>query len=64
MVALGKSRTEEARTVERARIVLACLDGKESQQVAREPRVSIPTGSKWRARFLQQGIKSRPIAAW
>lgn len=57
LVAASKSRTEEARTVERARIVLACLDGKEIQQVARELRVSIPTVSKWRTRFSQQGMK-------
>ena len=31
MTALSKSRTAEARTVERARIVLACLEGKEIQ---------------------------------
>jgi transposase len=57
LVAASKSRTEEARTVERARIVLACLDGKEMQQVAHELRVSIPTISKWRARFSQQGMR-------
>jgi transposase len=57
LVAASKSRTEEARTVERARIVLACLDGKEMQQVAHELGVSIPTVSKWRARFSQQGMR-------
>jgi len=31
--------------VERARIILACLEGKEIQQVARELRVSIPSVS-------------------
>jgi len=36
LVALAKSRTEEAQAVERARIILACLKGKEIQQVARE----------------------------
>ena len=36
LVALVKSRTAEARAVERARIILACLEGKEIQQVARE----------------------------
>lgn len=57
LVTTSKSRTEEARAVERARIVLACLEGKEIQQVARELRVSIPTVSKWRRRFLEQGWK-------
>jgi transposase len=55
LVATSKSRTEEARTVERARIVLACLDGKEIQQGARELGGSTPTVSQWRARFSQRG---------
>lgn len=42
--------------VERARIVLACLEGKEIQQVARETGASIPTVSKWRKRFAQSGV--------
>jgi transposase len=42
--------------VERARIVLACLEGKEIQQVAREIGTSIPTVSKWRRRFAQDGL--------
>ena len=42
--------------VERARIVLACLEGKEIQQVARETGASIPTVSKWRRRFSQDGV--------
>jgi len=41
---------------ERARIVLACLEGKEIQQVAREMGASIPTVSKWRRRFSQDGV--------
>jgi transposase len=44
--------------VERARIILACLEGKEIQQVAREIGASIPTVSKWRRRFAQQGLSS------
>ena len=36
LVSLTKSRTVEAHAVERARIILACLEGKEIQQVARE----------------------------
>jgi transposase len=57
LVAITKSRTAEARAVERARIVLACLEGKEIQQVARELRVSIPTVSKWRQRFSLWGLR-------
>src|SRR5215210_5915823 len=57
LVAITKSRTEEVRTVERARIILACLEGKEIQQVARELGVSIPTVSKWRRRFALWGLR-------
>ena len=57
MVAISKSRTEEARDVERARIILGCLQGKEIQQVAKELRVSVPTVSKWRQRFGLWGLR-------
>jgi transposase len=63
LVATSKSRTEEARAVERARIILACMQGMEIQQVAQELRVSIPTVSKWRRRFSQyglDGLRDRP----
>ena len=42
LVDISKSRIEEARAVERARIILACLEGKEIQQVAVELGVSDP----------------------
>ncbi len=54
---MTKSRTEEARAVERARIILACLEGKEIQQVARELGTSIPTVTKWRRRFSRWGLR-------
>jgi transposase len=57
LVAIVKSRTAEARDVERARIILACLEGKEIQQVARELGVSIPTVTKWRQRFALWGVR-------
>ena len=57
LVAIVKSRTEEARTVERAKIILASLEGKEVQQVAQELGVSIPTVSKWRRRFALWGVR-------
>jgi DNA-binding NarL/FixJ family response regulator len=46
LLTTSKSRTEEARAVERARIVLACLKGKEIQEVARELKTSVPTVAK------------------
>src|SRR5580698_1111970 len=57
LVALTKSRIGEARAVERARIILACLEGKEIQQVAGELDVSIPTVAKWRQRFAVWGLR-------
>jgi transposase len=56
LVAISRSRTQEARMVERARIILACLEGKEIQQVARDLGASIPTVSKWRKRFAHYGL--------
>jgi transposase len=57
LIAVVKSRTAEARDVERARIILACLEGKEIQEVARELTVSIPTVTKWRQRFALWGLR-------
>jgi transposase len=57
LIAMSRSRTEEARMVERARVILVCLEGKEIQQVARQMGLSIPTVSKWRSRFVRQGIR-------
>ena len=37
----------------RARIVLACAEGRSNKQVAARERVSQPTVGKWRARFLE-----------
>ena len=67
LVAITKSRIEEARAVERAKIILACLAGKEIQQVARELEVSIPTVTKWRKRFAltreqEAAVKARSFA--
>jgi transposase len=47
----------EAHAVERARIILACLEGKEIQQVAGELGVSVATVSKWRQRFCLWGLR-------
>ena len=65
LVALTKSRTTEARAVERARIILACLEGKEIQQVARERRVSYPLRFQMAPTLLAMGAErtTRPVAA-
>jgi len=53
----GSAVTAEARVIERARIILACLEGKQIQQVARELKVSVRSVSKWRQRFSFGGVK-------
>ena len=50
--------------VERARIILACLEGKEIQQLARELRISIPSVSKWRQRFSPWGLVRFATGCW
>jgi hypothetical protein len=47
LVALARSRTEEARLVERARIVLACLEGKRNDAGGRELGVRPNTVGLW-----------------
>jgi hypothetical protein len=53
---LARSRTEEARLVERAKIVLAWLEGKRNDQVSRELGMRPNTVGLWRKRFAALGI--------
>lgn len=53
---LARSRTAEARLVERAKMVLACLDGKRNAEVARELGVRPNTVGLWRIRFVAKGM--------
>src|SRR5215831_3543530 len=53
---LARSRTEPARRVERARIILACLSGEPQAQIAARLGTRPNTVSKWRIRFAAQGI--------
>jgi transposase len=55
-MSLARSRSAEARLVERAKIVLACLDGKRNDEVARELGVRPNTVGLWRTRFVAKGI--------
>src|ERR1017187_9058057 len=54
--ALAASQTESKQTVERARIILGCLDGKRVATVADECGTRSNTVIKWRQRFVQQGL--------
>jgi transposase len=52
---LAHSRTAEARTVERARIILAAADGLNPSDAARQTGLSRPTVYTWIKRFNAQG---------
>lgn len=56
LVRLSKSRTDEARLVERARMVLGCLSGKRNDEVAAQLGVRAGTVGAWRKRFAQEGL--------
>jgi hypothetical protein len=53
---LARSRSEEARLVERAKIILACLGGKRNDEVSREVGVRPNTVGLWRKRFAVGGM--------
>lgn len=53
---LGSSRTEQARLVERAKIVLGCLAGERNDQIAARMKLQANTVAMWRKRFMEGGI--------
>jgi len=53
---LASSRTESKQTVERARMILGCLDGQRVASVARRCATRSNTVIKWRQRFVQMGL--------
>ena len=55
---LSASRTEQARLVERAKIVLSCLAGERNDQIASRMKLQSNTVATWRKRFTQGGIKA------
>src|SRR4030043_1128145 len=52
----SRSRTQEARLVERARIILKCLDGDSVMEIARSLKIRPNTVIDWRRRFEKEGI--------
>jgi transposase len=53
----AQSRTTEARLVERAQIILKCLDGGGGAEIARHLRIRPNTVIEWRRRFEHEGVK-------
>ena len=53
---LSASRTEQARLVERARIVLGCVAGERNDAIGARLGLQANTVATWRKRFLTHGI--------
>ena len=53
---LARARSEPARVVERAQIVLLAAAGLENKQIARRMDIMPETAARWRGRFLEGGI--------
>jgi transposase len=54
---LARSRTEPIHRVQRAQIILACLEGEPQAQIATRLGIRPNTVSKWRLRFAEQGME-------
>lgn len=52
----ASSRTMEARLVERAKIIIGCLEGKKIKDIAKELNIRPNTVIDWRRRFESEGI--------
>lgn len=53
---ITRSHSAERRSVERAKIILACAEGKQNQEIALDCRMSLSRISKWRSRFAKEGM--------
>ncbi len=51
------SRTEEVRMVERAKIIIKCLEGERVHKIAKDLHIRPNTVIQWRRRFERDGIK-------
>lgn len=56
LIAWSRSKTMEARLVERARMVLGCIQGEPVSQIARRLRIRPNTVIDWRFRFEREGL--------
>src|SRR5882757_7395252 len=54
---LARSQSVALRLVERANIILQAAEGKQDQEIAAALAVGRHTVARWRARFLQYGIR-------
>lgn len=52
-----RSRTEEVRMAERAKIILKCLEGERVHRIAKDLHIRPNTVIEWRRRFEKDGIK-------
>ncbi|TKB78529.1 MAG: helix-turn-helix domain-containing protein, partial [Nitrospira sp.] len=52
----ARSRTQEARLVERAKIIMYCVQGHSISDIARSLRVRPNTVIDWRRRFDREGV--------
>ena len=53
---LSRSRSSEARLVERSRIVLLAAEGRENKEIASELGITRATVGRWRDRIAEHGI--------
>src|ERR1700733_8100981 len=54
---ISRSRTEAKQRVERAKIILGCIDGEAQKLLAQRLGTRPTTISKWRGRFAKFGMK-------
>ncbi len=54
----ARSRTVSHRLVVRAKIVLACAEGKSPGDIASDPGIGVTTVSNWKRRFLDGGLSA------
>jgi len=57
LAAYARSRSMALRLVERANIILQAAEGKRDQEIAAALQLGRHTVARWRARFLQYGIR-------